>query len=65
MSSVSEEFFDISLAKALEILNITDLKPDQKISIKAIVVERRDVLAILPTGFGTLLVHLSIFENSR
>lgn len=54
---LSIEVFEDVLEKVLNIFQLKALKPDQKESIRLLAVERRDVLAVLPTGYGKSIIY--------
>ena len=56
-SGVSEQIFENCLQKSLEAFQITSLKSDQTVCIRTLLVERCDVFAILPTGFGKSIIY--------
>lgn len=50
--------FECALQNALKLFrSIPSLKNEQKECLQQLVVERRDVLAILPTGFGKSIIY--------
>ena len=59
MASKSEDLFQEAIKFSLEKLDKPDLKlkREQFEAIRAFCVERKDVLAVLPTGFGKSLIY--------
>ena len=58
MASLFSKALDFALTKASKDSNFK-LKTEQKLIVEAVVCQKKDVLAVLPTGFGKSLVfHL-------
>ena len=51
--------FDDALAAAMNFFPGIEIKREQKECLKSLAVERKDVLGVLPTGFGKSLMLLS------
>ena len=49
--------FKSSLADALKLFGIQTLKNEQRECLQKLVVEKRDVLAVLPTGYGKSIIY--------
>ena len=69
MASNSEDSFHEAIKFSLDKLGKPDLelKREQFEAIRAVCVERKDVLAVLPTGFGKSLIYQilpAIFDSS-
>ena len=54
---LTEDVFKDVLNKVLEIYRIKNLKENQKKSIRLLALDKRDVLAVLPTGYGKSLIY--------
>ncbi|XP_068671112.1 ATP-dependent DNA helicase RecQ-like [Montipora foliosa] len=58
--------FESSLADALKLFGIQTLKNEQRECLQKLVVEKRDVLAALPTGYGKSIIYqltLRVFDK--
>ena len=63
-----ESEFSLALEKSLESFVHKTLKDEQRECIRRIVVEKKDVLALLPTGFGKSVIYQmipSVLRNMR
>ena len=63
-----ESEFSLALEKSLESFVHKTLKDEQRECIRRIVVEKKDVLAVLPTGFGKSVIYQlipSVLRNMR
>ena len=56
-NSISEESFKLFLEKSLELCGITELKAEQETCVRRLIVNRDDILAVLPTGYGESLIY--------
>ena len=67
MASNSEDSFHEAIKFSLEKLGKPDLelKREQFETIRAVCVERKDVLAVLPTGFGKSLISFKAEGTSK
>jgi ATP-dependent DNA helicase RecQ len=52
-----DELFDKALALSLTKFKYCSLKQEQKACVKKLVVDREDVFAVLPTGYGKSLIY--------
>ena len=63
----SDNSFKRAISSALEELGLNmEMKEEQMLAIESIVLKSRDVLAILPTGFGKSLIYQilpGVFDN--
>lgn len=58
MANRSARKFESSLERALQLFpGIPSLKNEQRECLQQLVIEKRDVLAILPTGYGKSLIY--------
>lgn len=57
MTSSRCEVFSNALSRALNIFHISSLKPDQEESVHTVVFEHKDLLAVLPTGYGKSIIY--------
>lgn len=58
MANISRDTFQSSIDSALQLFpGIHNLKYEQRECIEQLIVEKRDVLAILPTGFGKSIIY--------
>ena len=63
-STLSEELFEICLKNAICSFNLTNLKREQISCVNILGLDKRDTLAILPTGYGESLVHQETINPS-
>ena len=54
---ISEEEFETALEKALEYFPSITLKTEQRNCLQSLIVSRKDVLGVLPTGYGKSLIY--------
>ena len=55
--AADNELFELALRNSIQFLKLQNLKPEQEQSIKAVALNRRDVLVILPTGYGKSIIY--------
>ena len=55
--------FEQAVSSSLHELGLVSLEKEQRQAVEAIVMKGRDVLAVLPTGFGKSLIILPSFAG--
>ena len=57
------EEFKKALEGALKFFPGIQIKPEQELCLESLVVKRKDVLGVLPTGYGKSLIY-QLLQNS-
>ena len=59
-SANTDSVFEQAISSSLDELGLRSLKKEQRQAVELIVLKRRDVLAVLPTGFGKSLIYQAL-----